>query len=101
YLPESSLERGNPNYDVYSGWFKNPRVNLTLTPGDIIDFEFIEKDLLEDRDNFQMIEVPYDPYQATELATRMAKEGLPMVEFGATVRNFSEPMKSLDALILS
>jgi len=46
-------------------------------------------------------EVPYDPYQATELATRMMKEGLPMIEVGATVRNFSEPMKSLDALILS
>jgi phage terminase large subunit-like protein len=101
YLPESAAERGNPNYDVYQGWSRNPTVDLVLTPGDIIDFEFIERDLIEDRSKFQVIEFPYDPYQATELATRMIKEGLPMIEVGATVRNFSEAMKSLDALILS
>jgi phage terminase large subunit-like protein len=101
YLPESAVERGNPNYDVYQGWSRNPTVDLVLTPGDIIDFEFIERDLIEDRGKFQVIEFPYDPYQATELATRMIKEGLPMIEVGATVRNFSEAMKSLDALILS
>ena len=28
-------------------------------------------------------------------------EGFPMVEVGATVRNFSEPMKELEALVLS
>lgn len=100
-LPESAAEPGNPNYDVYAGWSRNPKVNLVLTPGNIIDFEFIEQDLIEDRNKFQVVEFPYDPYQATELATRMIKEGLPMVEVGATVRNFSEAMKSLDALILS
>lgn len=99
YLPEDVVERGNPNYDLYSGW--RERGLLTLTPGNIIDFEFIEQDLLQDRDHFCVREVCYDPYQATELSTRMAKEGLPMVEVGATVRNFSEPMKLMDALILS
>jgi phage terminase large subunit-like protein len=31
----------------------------------------------------------------------MTEEGFPMVEFGATVKNFSEPMKQLEALILT
>jgi phage terminase large subunit-like protein len=101
YLPESAAEPGNPNYDVYAAWSRNPKVNLVLTPGNIIDFEFIEQDLIYDRNNFQVAEFAYDPYQATELATRMMKEALPMVEVGATVRNFSEAMKALDALILS
>ena len=35
------------------------------------------------------------------VGARMMKEGLPMIEVGATVRNFSEPMKQLDALMLS
>lgn len=98
YLPESAIERGNPNYDVYAGWAKEGR--LTLTPGNVIDFEFIEADLIEDRDKFQVLEFPFDPFQATELSTRMLKEGMPMVELGATVRNYSEPMKSLDGMIL-
>lgn len=99
YLPESAAESGNPNSDVYAGWSKDGRV--TLTPGNVIDYEFIEEDLIEDRNKFQVAEFPYDPFQATELATRMMKEGLPMIEMGATVRNFSEPMKQLDALIIS
>lgn len=99
YLPSSALEKGSPNYDIYTGW---QRLGLlTITEGNIIDFESIENDLLEDRNKFQVREVCYDPYQATELATRMLKEGMPMVEVGATVRNFSEPMKLLDAQILS
>jgi len=98
YLPESAAERGNPNYDVYAGWANADRIRLT--PGNVIDFELIEADLLEDRDKFQVLEVPFDPFQATELSTRMLKEGVPMIEVGATVRNFSEPMKSLDGMIL-
>jgi phage terminase large subunit-like protein len=98
YVPESALDRGNPNYDYYAGWVNAGRI--TTTPGNVIDFEFIEADLLEDRSNFQVVEVPFDPFQATELSTRMLKEGMPMIEVGATVRNFSEPMKSLDGMIL-
>lgn len=99
YLPEDCIDRGNPNYDVYAGWAKKGL--LTLTEGNVIDFEYIEDDLIEDKKNFRVTEVCYDPYQATELSTRMQKEGLPMVEVGATVRNFSEAMKQMEALVLS
>jgi phage terminase large subunit-like protein len=98
YVPESAIERGNPNYDYYAGWVNAGRI--ATTPGNVIDFEFIEADLLDDRNNLQVLEVPFDPFQATELSTRMLKEGVPMIEVGATVRNFSEPMKSLDGMIL-
>jgi len=43
YLPESAIERGNPNYDVYRGWSRNPAVDLVLTPGNIIDFRIHRK----------------------------------------------------------
>jgi phage terminase large subunit-like protein len=101
YLPSSAAERGNPNYDLYRGWSLNKDISLTLTEGEIIDFEAIEADLLQDRNNFEVAEFPYDPCQATELSTRMRKEGLNMVEIMQNVRNFSEPMKNLGALIVS
>lgn len=44
--------------------------------------------------------MPYDPFQATQLSTRMAAQGVPMVEMRPTVLNFSEPMKQLEALVL-
>ena len=45
-------------------------------------------------------EVPYDPWQATHLANHMQAEGLPMVEMRQTVATLSEPMKTLEALVL-
>lgn len=41
----------------------------------------------------------YDPYQAAQLVTHLADSGLTMVEFGATVKNFSDPFKTLIALV--
>lgn len=97
YLPEECLERGNPNFDVYRGWAESGV--LTLTPGNVIDFEFIERDLLEDFNTFDLQEVAFDPHQATELSTRMQAEGLTMVEIPQSVSRLSEPMKSLAGLI--
>lgn len=98
YLPEDAIEQGNPNYDFYSGWAHDNR--LSLTPGNVIDFERIERDLVEDFQRFHVVEVGFDPWQATELSTRMIAEGLPMVPVPMTVQRLSEPMKGLEALVL-
>jgi phage terminase large subunit-like protein len=49
---------------------------------------------------FEIKAVAFDPFQATQLSTRMLSEGLPMIEVRPTVLNFSEPMKTLEALVL-
>ncbi len=97
YLPEDRIEEGgNTRYKAWhsDGW-------ITTTPGNVLDFEYIEDDLNELKSQFEIIEVPYDPFQATQFATRMFAAGFPMVEVGATVKNFSEPMKELEALIIN
>lgn len=96
YLPESAAEDGRNSQ--YSGWARQGL--LTLTPGNVTDFDQIELDLLEDVSRYQMKEVPFDPFQATQLSSHMLAEGLPMVEMRPTVLNFSEPMKQLEALVL-
>lgn len=83
----------------YSTWLDEGW--LDATEGNIIDFAAIEEDLRDLASRFEIKEVAFDPFQATQLATRMGAEGFPMVEYGATVKNFSEPMKQLDALILA
>lgn len=96
YLPEDAIfEGGNTRYKAWhaEGW-------LTATPGNVTDYGYIEDDLKALKSAHQIMEVPYDPFQATQFATRMQEEGFPMVEVGATVRNFSEPMKALEALIM-
>ena len=97
YLPEERiLDGGNTRYKAWhsEGW-------LTATPGNVTDFSYIEDDLRELKSDYEIMELPYDPFQATQFSTRMMDEGFPMIEYGATVKNFSEPMKYIEALILS
>ncbi len=96
YLPEDTVHSaGNSQY---SGWMRIDR--LTVTPGNVIDFSWIEADLLDMASRFAIQAVAFDPFQATQLSTRMQAEGLPMIEVRPTVLNFSEPMKILEALVL-
>jgi phage terminase large subunit-like protein len=71
-----------------------------ITPGETIDFSFIEEDLKSFATRFKVPEVAYDPYQATQFSQRMMAEGLEMTEVRPTVLNFSEPMKELEARIV-
>ena len=100
YYPENQMDKLNStDRAMYQSWVDAGFI--TLTPGDIIDYGYIEDDLLQDRDKFEIVEVPFDPFQATQFATRMTAEGFDMVQVGATVKNFSEPMKELESLIVS
>lgn len=81
----------------YQEWVD--RGDIVETPGDIIDFKMIEQELLEFCSRFDVQEIAYDPFQATQLVTRMQDKGLRMVEVGQSFRTMSEPMKELDALI--
>jgi phage terminase large subunit-like protein len=96
YLPEDTVNAAVNSQ--YSGWMHSGR--LIVTPGNVIDFGWIEADLLDMATRYEIQAVAFDPFQATQLSTRMLSEGLPMIEVRPTVMNFSEPMKTLEALVL-
>lgn len=100
YLPEDLVEAGaTSNASHYAGWAKSG--DLSLTPGNVIDFDYIMDDLRKDAKAFRVLEVPYDPWQATQLATTLLAEGVPMVELRPTVANYSAAMKEVEALVLT
>lgn len=96
YLPEDVLEDGNEMYRAWAeeGW-------LTLTDGNIIDFNVIKSDIIDLCSQFEVAELAYDPFQATMLITELMEQGVPVIEMRPTVLNFSEPMKILDSIILA
>lgn len=99
YLPEARvIEELDGNTSRYREF--DALGLLTLTDGEVIDFEVIKEDLREFAGRFDIEAVAYDPWQATQLAQEMEAEGLPMVEIRQTVQNISEPMKELEALTL-
>lgn len=96
WLPEARLDSA-PNGRLYREWARIGR--LLVTDGDVIDFGLIEHELADLASQFRIHQIVYDPFQATQFAVRMTQAGFPMMELGATVKNFSEPMKELDALV--
>lgn len=96
WLPQRALDlSSNSQYDGWAraGW-------LNVCDGDVTDYDLIEEAILADREALRIKELPFDPYQATQLASHMLAQRVPMIECRATVQNFSEPMKWLEALVL-
>ncbi|MEO1035218.1 MAG: terminase TerL endonuclease subunit [Pseudomonadota bacterium] len=94
YDPEIS----GTNCDRYRGWAEAG--DLITTDGNVIDLDMIEDEVKDVCKLLDVQSVGYDPYQATQFATHLLSEGIPMVEVGATVKNFSEPMKDIEAQIV-
>lgn len=95
YLPEIAVST-SPNAS-YAGWVEDGY--LTVTSEAITDLNRIEDDLRDDMVDFEVKAIAYDPWQATQLATTLSDEGAPMVEYRNTVQNFSDPMKTLEAMV--
>ena len=93
FLPEDRVQ----DVPSYLAWDANDL--LSVTPGNITDYDEIFEKLRRIRDTFQLEQIAYDPHQATYLVTSMQKEGMPCIEYRPVVLNFSEPMKELDALM--
>jgi phage terminase large subunit-like protein len=97
YLPRSTVDLPqNEHYREYEALGL-----LTVTEGNITDYSLIFEDICDLAKTFDLAEIAYDPHNATMLVTALTDKGLPVVEFGPTVLNFSEPMKQIEALILN
>ncbi len=95
YLPEAAIEK-SPN-SQYRGWVS--RGYITVTDGAMTDISRLENDLREDLSKYDVQGVAYDPWNALQLATNLANDGAPMIEYKNNVQNLSEPMKMLEALV--
>lgn len=97
YLPEAVAEE--PEKQHYQGWVHDG--HLTATEGDIIDYDHIEQDIREDDAEFNIVEVGFDPWGATQVCNNLAKDGITCVEVPQRVQHLSEPMKMIEAYVKS
>ncbi len=96
WLPQSAVNaQRNP---AYVAWAETGA--LAVNQGETTDYEAIEDWLRELARTYDVRQIAYDPYMLQQLSQRMLNEGLPMLEYRATVLNFSEPTKLLGAAML-
>jgi len=100
WIPEETMRRKEKRDRVpYSKWVKAGWIEAT--PGDVIDYKYIIKQLEEDVERFEIAEVAYDSWGASKIAQDLDKKGFTMVEERQGFKTMSPPTKDLMNFILS
>lgn len=73
---------------------------LTVTPGDVADYDYIRAQVNHDRERFDVREVGYDPWNATQLVNDLLADNAPMVTVRQGFATMSAPTKELLRLLL-
>jgi phage terminase large subunit-like protein len=100
YFPEDNIEKRTRETRVpMDVWAKQEYI--TTTPGNVVDYGYIEDDLVELSQKFDIQEIAYDPWNASQFAIQMQDKDFVMVEIRQGARTLNEPCKEFEAKILS
>ena len=72
---------------------------ITFTEGDVVDYDFIRRDINALGKRFRIREIAYDPFAATQIMTQLMGDGFTMVQFRQGFLSLSAPTKELERLI--
>jgi len=100
WIPKEGIERRARRDRVpYARWAEQGLI--TVTDGDMIDYNAIFRDVTAAHARTPILELAYDRTFAYELVPRLMDEGITMVPFGQGFLSMSEPTKMLEALVVS
>lgn len=99
WTPEANVESLDARTaGMASIWAKNGV--LTVTPGNVADYDFIQAQVKRDSEVFDVREVAYDRWNSTQLVNNLLADGAPMVTMGQGFASMSSPTKELQRLVL-
>jgi len=95
YMPKDNIrnraERDQVPYDI---WEKAGLI--TATPGNVVDYAFIRRDIQNAGAIYNIQEIGYDPWKATDLVQRLQDDdGFVMVEMRQGAKTMSDPTEEL------
>ncbi|MEU5036567.1 terminase TerL endonuclease subunit [Streptomyces rubiginosohelvolus] len=99
WTPEDNLKAldkrtaGNASVWVREGW-------LTVTPGNVADYDWIKEQVRRDRDAFKVRSLGYDPWNSSQLTNDLVSERAPMVKVRQGFMTMSPVLKELQRLTL-
>jgi phage terminase large subunit-like protein len=98
YLPEAALTE-KADREFYKFWRRTG--DLTVTPGNVTDYDYIQNDIMKVAEVIPVANIVYDSYNATQWAINCTNAGLPMTPYSQTMGNFNRPTKELERIVLS
>jgi phage terminase large subunit-like protein len=100
YLPEDTVANASGFIGAkYREWTNAGYI--TTTEGNITDLSYIEQDVLNAMGTYNVREIAYDAYGATQLSASLIEKGAPMVKFAQGIMSMSDPSKELEKSVKS
>ncbi|RWF70249.1 MAG: terminase large subunit, partial [Mesorhizobium sp.] len=111
FKPEALLKEHSRRDKLnYEQWVKDGAI--TATPGNVVDYAFIKKQIFADGEKFRIAHagsmkretgeggLAIDRWNATQTAVELEQEGLPVVLFGQGFASMGAPSKLLEAMVV-
>lgn len=99
WLPEDTLElRCRRDHVLYDVWQKQGFIQTT--EGNVIHYGFIEKFIEQLGETYNIREIAYDRWNATQMVQNLEDMGFTMVPFGQGFKDMSPPSKELFKLLM-
>ncbi len=100
YKPKAYIEdHGKRDNLPYGQWVADGA--LRSTPGDVVDYDFIRKDVNTDAETFDIRGIGIDRHNATKTTIDMQADGLPIEVFHQGMISMNPPSKILEKLVIS
>jgi phage terminase large subunit-like protein len=101
FIPGDNLrERMNRDRVPYDQWARDGAI--IITPGNVIDFDYIREELLRWADESDVREIAYDPWNAAGFVTKLAaQDGFVVVPTRQGFASMSAPSKSFEKSVLA
>ena len=99
FIPrDTALAKEKKDRVPYTTWAKNGYINLT--PGNVIDYDFVEAKIDEIGRDYKILEVGYDRYNADMIVQHLQQKNVTVVNVGMGFVSMNAPSKFLESLIL-
>lgn len=95
FVPESAVEENDKYREFVTAGC------LEVTDGSMIDHARIEDYISECNQRYKIIDNAFDEWQADYMMVRLMEKKMKAVKYPFNVRNISEPMKQMEALVLA
>lgn len=100
FIPADNIEkRVRKDRVPYDVWIREGYIQATS--GNVIDYGMIEKKFFELQKQYDLQDVAFDRWGATQISQRLDDEGFKMVAFGQGFASMAGPTKELMAMVLS
>jgi len=99
FMPKNRIsDKEKQDRVPYGVWIKQKYI--TATEGDVVDYEFIKQYIRDQAVKYQIKEICFDPWNATQMANDLENEGFTCVAIRQGYQTLSESTKDVGSLVL-